>query len=342
MAHIIDPMTRLEQVRAFKAELIQLAQEGITLEPALLDRIRAHHGALLADTPDERLSLGMRIASLVGAIALSAAIFFLFYRFWGGIPTAGQVTLLILVPVLLVLLTDRLHRWEKSGYFAALAALAACAAFILDLTAIGDIYNLPPSPHAFLAWGAFGLLIGIAYDLRLPHLAGLVCLATWLTSLPGVLTGQALPDAWDRPEAIALTGAAFLGVSWYRGEKLAPWRSLDLRIVGMCALFLGLLILGASGRESWLPFDRDIIEVLYQLIGFLVAAGVTWWGIRDRAPALVNGGVTFFVLLCLLKAFDWWWDLMPRWAFFLLLSAIAIGVMVALKRIRPRFTGRLP
>lgn len=322
--------------------MIQLAEEGITLPQELLDRIRAHHGALLAETPDERLSLGMRVASFVGAVALSAAIFFLFYRFWGGIPTPGQVTLLILVPILLLLLTDRLHQWERSGYFAALAALAACAAFILDLTALGDIFNLPPSPHAFLAWGAFALLVGVAYDMRLPHLTGLVCLATWLTSLPGVLTGQAIPDAWDRPEAVALTGAAFLGSTWFRSEKLAPWRILDLRLVGMVALFLGLLMLGSAGRESWLPFDRDTIEVIYQLIGFVVAAAVTWWGISDRTPALVNGGVTFFVLLCLLKAFDWWWDLIPRWAFFLLLSAIAIGVMVLLKRLRPRFTGRLP
>jgi uncharacterized membrane protein len=335
-------MTRLDQVRAFKAELIQLAEEGIVLDEGTLDRIRAHHGALLADTPDERLSLGMRVASTVGAIALSAAIFFLFYRFWGGISTAGQVALLVAVPVLLVLLTDRLHHWEKSGYFAALAALAACAAFILDLTALGDIYNLPDSPHAFLAWGAFALLLGIAYEIRLPHLTGLVCLAIWTMSLPGVMSGQALPDAWDRPEAIALTGAAFLAFATYRGARLAPWRILDLRIVGMVALFLGLLILGASGRESWLPFDRDLIEVLYQLVGFATAAGIITWGIRTRAAALINGGMTFLVLLCLMKAFDWWWELMPRWAFFLLLSAIAIGVMMALKRIRPRLTGRLP
>src|SRR5262245_23012954 len=123
-------MDRASQVQAFKAELIQLAKEGIVLEAGTLDRIRAHHGALLADTPDERLSLGMRVASTVGAIALSAAIFFLFYRFWGALSTPGQVALLIAVPVVLVALTDRLYRWEKSGYFAALAALAACAAFI--------------------------------------------------------------------------------------------------------------------------------------------------------------------------------------------------------------------
>src|SRR5262245_10197050 len=101
-------LNRLAQVMAFKAELIQLAKEGIVLEEATLERIRAHHGALLAGTPDERLSLGMRVASTVGATALSAAIFFLFYRFWGALSTPGQVALLIAVPVVLVLLTDRL------------------------------------------------------------------------------------------------------------------------------------------------------------------------------------------------------------------------------------------
>ena len=33
------------------------------------------------------------------------------------------------------------------------------------------------------------------------------------------------------------------------------------------------------------------------------------------------------------RAVDWWWELLPRWIFFLLLAGFAIGVMVALKRV---------
>ena len=54
-------MARPAQIQAFKAELLALAEEGITLDEATLARIRAHHAALLAGSPDERLSIGMRL-----------------------------------------------------------------------------------------------------------------------------------------------------------------------------------------------------------------------------------------------------------------------------------------
>jgi hypothetical protein len=43
---------------------------------------------------------------------------------------------------------------------------------------------------------------------------------------------------------------------------------------------------------------------------------------------------TFLVLFTYLKAFDWWWDLLPNYLFFLLLGAIAIAALVILRRVR--------
>jgi predicted membrane protein DUF2157 len=328
-------MTRLDQIMAFKAELIALAQEGITLDQATLDRIRVHHGQLLAGTPDERLSLGMRLASFVGAVALSAAVFFLFYRFWGALSEFSQVAILVTGPLLLVAATHVLHRSEKTGYFAALAALAAFAAFVLDLGALGHIFNLPPSPHAFLAWGLFGVLLGWSYDLRLPHWAGLVSLGLWITALPGAFWGEELPDLFGRGEAMLIAGAAFLALPWKVPQ--VKWH-VDHRVVGMIGLFLGLFILSVAGRQSWLPWSRDVIEGLYQVIGFAVATAVIAWGVRDRHPELANGGMIFLTILCLVKAVDWFWDWMPKWLFFLVLAGFAIGVMMALKRVRTAVT----
>jgi hypothetical protein len=325
-------MTRLEQVRAFKAELIQLAEEGIVLDEGTLDRIRAHHGALLADVPDERLSLGMRLASFVGAVALSAAVFFLFYRFWGALGVPAQVGILVAGPLLLVGVTEVLHRWEKTGYFATLAALTAVAAFVLELGALGTIFNLPPTPHAFLAWGLFGILVGRAYDLRLPHFAGMIALGLWVTAMPGELMGEPLPDVWGRGEPLALAGLAFLLTPRFAGAQ-ARWHD-DHRIVGMIGLFTGLFMLSVQGRMSWLPWDHDLVEGLYQVIGFAAGAAVTAWGVRERHGHLANGGMIFLTLLCLFKAADWWWEWLPKWAFFLLIAAFAVGVMVALKRVR--------
>lgn len=329
-------MNRLEQVKAFKAELIQLAEEGITLPGELLDRIRAHHGALLAETPDERLSLGMRLASFVGAVALSSAVFFLFYRFWGAIPTAGQVTLLIVAPLLLVGATDALYRWEKTGYFATLAALTAFAAFILDLSALGEIFNLPPTPHAFLAWGLFGIVLGLTYDLRLPHLAGLIALGAWFSSLPGTIRGESVGHALWRAEAIALTGAAFLLWSHLWRHRMASWRALDMRIAAMIGGFTALFALAVDGSSSWLDLDRDALRALYQSVGIGAAAATIWWGVRSGLRDLINGGMIFLTVILLVKMIDNWWDDLPRWAFFLLIAGMAIGIMLLLRWVRGR------
>lgn len=335
-------MTRLTQILAFKAELMTLAEEGIVLDEGTLARIRAHHEALLTDTPDDRLSLGMRLASFVGAVALSAAVFFLFYRFWGALAVPMQVGILVAGPLLLIGVTHLLHQWEKSGYFATLAGLAAFAAFVLDLGALGTIFNLPPTPHAFLAWGLFGLLLGWSYGLRLPHFAGLICAGLWLTALPGTLRAEELPGLFGRGEALAVAGALFLALPYAATQSkrfTLPW-SVDVRIVGMIGLFLGLFILSVQGRQSWLPLDHHTVESLYQFIGFLVAALIIAWGVRDRRSELANGGMIFVTVLCLVKAVDWWWDWMPRWLFFLVLAGFAIGVMVALKRVRTAVHGR--
>jgi len=334
-------MSRLPQIQAFKAELIALAEEGITLDEATLGRICAHHEALLTGAPDERLSLGMRIASLVGAVALSAAVFFLFYRFWGTIPTAGQVTLLIAVPPLLVAATHLLHGWEKSGYFATLAALTAFAAFVLDLTALGQLFNLPQTIHAFLAWGAFGLLLGVAYDLRLPHLAGAVCLGLWLAALPTTLRGEAASSALFVPEALTVVGLGYLAYAHFIGARIAPWRALDLRIVGMTGAFIALFTLSLGGETSRLPWDRDALEAMYQSIGLGVAAGTIWWGVRSGRKELVNGGMIFLTALLLVKATDWWWETLPRWVFFLVIAAMAIGILFLLKWVQGRAARRL-
>jgi hypothetical protein len=333
-------MTREQQVQAFKAELLQLAKEGITLEPATLDRIRAHHSALFADEPDDRLSLAMRLASFVGAVALSAAIVTLFYRFWGQITLPVQVGILVAGPVLLVGVTHVLKQWEKSGYFATLAALAAFSAFVLDLSVLGTVYNLPPTPHAFIAWGAFGLILGWQYGLRLPHFAGLVALGLWISAIPGHLRSEELPDLWARGEAMAVTGALFLLAPLVLKEMIKEWQAFDLRIVGMVGLFLGIFILCVEGDQSWLPMADSWVEALYQLIGFLVGGAVVAWGVRDRLAHLANGGMIFLTILVLMKATDWWWEILPRWVFFLILAGVAIGVMFTLRRIRDAMIAR--
>jgi len=338
-------MSRADRIRAFTAELDALAAEGVEVDPATRARITAHQAQFLASDPDERLSLGMRLASFVGAVALSCAVFFLFYRFWGSLTVPVQVALLVAGPIILVGVTHLLHRAEKTGYFATLAALAAFAAFVLDLGALGTIFNLAPTPHAFLAWGLFGLVLGWSYDLRLPHFAGLAALGLWITAVPGWLHVEELPDLFGRGEALVVAGGLYLAAPAVArrlalAKESVKW-PVDLRIVGMVGLFIGLFILSVEGRQSWLPFDHDVIEGIYQAFGFLVGGGIIAWGVRDRHTELANGGMIFLTALCLLKATDWWWEWLPHWLFFLILAGFAIGVMMALKRVRTAMAARL-
>src|SRR5437879_6201123 len=92
---------RLNRIRKFNSEFAVLQEDGVvTLDDAQRRAIADYHQRLLAeltarfdldrDEGQQRMSLGMRIASILGAIALSVAVFLLFYRIWGRLSTTVQ------------------------------------------------------------------------------------------------------------------------------------------------------------------------------------------------------------------------------------------------------------
>jgi uncharacterized membrane protein len=48
----------------------------------------------------------------------------------------------------------------------------------------------------------------------------------------------------------------------------------------------------------------------------------------------VNTGMTFFVIFLYTKFFDWWWEIMPKYLFFLVLGLTAILLLLVLRRLR--------
>ena len=48
----------------------------------------------------------------------------------------------------------------------------------------------------------------------------------------------------------------------------------------------------------------------------------------------INTGVVFFVIFLYTKFYDWWWDLLPKYLFFLILGLTAVLVLLAMKRLR--------
>ena len=108
-------------------------------------------------TTQKQMSLGMRIASLLGALALAASAFLFFYRVWGLITTPIQIMILIAAPILAVVAMHYARKREPTPYFTAVLGLVAFAAFVLNIHVLGGIFNITPSQNAFLAWAAFAL-----------------------------------------------------------------------------------------------------------------------------------------------------------------------------------------
>lgn len=336
---------RADQIRAFQAELKALREdEVLTLPEEAQARIRTYHDELLrslssqfdVDTSHEqkRLSWGMRIASFLGALAISAAVFFFFYRFWGLLGTSAQVGMLIAAPLIMTLVVEWVARREQGGlYFTSLAALVAFACFVLNLSVLGHIFNIVPSENAFLVWAAYGLILAYSYDLKLILVAALTSLMGYLAAAVGTWSGVYWLSFGERPENFVLAGLLlFAGGLFVPGRR--PAFAAIYRVYGLLVVFIAILILANWGAISYLPFSNTVIEGSYQILGFIGSGLAIWLGIRRHWSGLANLGSTFFVLYLYTKLFDWWWDWMPKYLFFLLLGLIAIGLLLALKRLR--------
>ena len=88
------------------------------------------------------------------------------------------------------------------------------------------------------------------------------------------------------------------------------------------------------GTATGLGLDRDLIEGGYQVAGCALSAAAIWLGVRRHWPDVVNTGVTFFVIFLCTKFYDWWWQIMPKYLFFLVLGLTALLILSVLRRLR--------
>lgn len=340
---------RADRIRAFGEELETLEQEGILiLEEQQKALLFQHHQSLLSQFSslydvdisgaDKQLSWSMRIVSFLGALALSAAVFFFFYRFWGLLGTPAQVAILVGAPMVAVLGVDLAARREKTHYFASLFSLIAFTSFVLNLSVLGTIFNIIPSQNAFLVWGVFALALAYSLGLRLMLVAGMTCVLGYLAATVGTWGGCYWLSFGERPENFLLAGALLVAAGSLPHGRHDDFPNL-YRGYGLLTMFLAILILSNWGQGSYLPWSSNVIESCYQILGFLLSGGVIAVGIRRQWPGLTNLGSTFFVLYLYTKFFDWWWDWMPKYLFFLVLGLCAILLLLVLKRLRAAARG---
>ncbi len=339
-----DAQDRSDQVRAFQAELAQLEEEEVVaLSEEQKKAIRHYHDNLLsnykqtfdidANQHEKQLSLGMKITSFLGALALAASIFFLFYQYWGRFSTPVQVVVLVATPVLAVLATMYTSAKEKTGYFAKIFALVAFAVFVLDLVMMGDIFNITPSENAFLIWALFGFLLAYAVDARLLLGFGIIMLAMFISAKTGTWSGCYWISFGERPEHFFPAAAAIFGLSLLAHRRYSDFEPV-YRTFSMILLLLPVLILSNWGGGSYMNFSDDFIEGFYQIAGFAISGGAIYLGIRQGWSDLVNTGNVFFTIFLYTKFFDWFWEWMPKYLFFLLLGLTAMLMLVVFKRLR--------
>ncbi len=338
-----EAQRRVDRIGAFREELADLDREGaLRLTEEQRGALDRHHARLLerlARTFDvdrterqKRLSAGMKVATLLGALALAAALYTFLYRFWGGMPVALQAGAVVALPLLLVAGMEIAARREKTLYVTLLLGLLAGASFVIGLPVLAGLFNVALPPAALLAWAAFCGALAYAYGLRLLLVAAIL----FALGFAGTLAGPTEHCVWEafghRPEAFLPAGVLLIAV-----PRLAPHRALAgfppaFRTLGLLALFLPILILGRAGNASVLRLDPGTVEAGYQLLGFVLAALAVWLGVRSAWPEVTNVAGGAFVVYLYVKLYDWWWAFLPRWVFFLLLGLVAVGLLLLLRR----------
>jgi len=343
----MKPQERADRLRVFQQELAELERENaLTLSTEQRAHLDAHIEQTLkslaaqydVDTSESQrqISLGMKIASGLGGLALCAAVVLFFARYMGYWPTSVQVAVLALVPIALTLGAEFAARRETTFYYTALISIVAFAAFVANLMILGSIFNMAPTPNALAVWGLFGMALAYHFGLRLLLAASLISFLGWVTATTNVWRGWWWWEFERRPEELILAGAA-LGLL---PLVLRHARNIDFppvyRLVGMFGVFLPMLVLSFNGNSSYLPWDNRAVERFYQIAGVVVAAGTVWLGIRERWKEAVNTGTAFFTIFLFFRLIDWWWDRVPKYLFFLLIGAVAIAMVAAFKRLRTR------
>jgi uncharacterized membrane protein len=343
----MTPQQRADRLRILREELLELRRQQILeLTPEQDARIEEHFAGTLrqlaeradVDTSDQerRLSLGMRIISALGGAALCAALALFLARYLGHWPVWLQVSVLVAAPLLLTLLAGFAARRERTLYFTGLICLVAIAAFVANLSILGAIFNITPTPDALAAWGLFAIALAYHFGLRIPLAAGLVSLIAWLTTSSMHWRSFWWLNPPDRIEDMALCGLIVAALPLVVRRSRRTEFPAVYRVTGLMAFFIAVLVLSIGGRQTYLPWSTSTVESFYQAVGLASSAGAVWLGIARNWHGIVNTGTAFFALYLLLRLIDWWWDWMPEYLFFLLIGLILLAMLAVFKRLRAR------
>lgn len=341
-----EAQARADQIRAFRRELHELAAADVLqLLPEQDEGVRTHHDRILAALARDfdvdrteregQLSRGLRIASLLGAAALVAAITALVNQVWGRLALPAQVTLLTAVPLAALAGVQLAAERERTRYVAGLFALVACGTAWFAIGMIARLLDLPLS--ALLLWpaAAFGVAVAVSYGFRLVFALSLTLFVTAVASVFFVAGGVPWPTLFERLEPLAGTAFVLLAVARHVGP-LGDGFEEAARHTGLTLLLGALLVLSNVSGVSLLASTPTTSRLIYQAAFVLLAITLLWRALRMNDTRALNIGATALALFLLIRYIDWFWDWLPSWAFFLVLAAVAFGSIASLRRARRR------
>jgi hypothetical protein len=345
MTNRAEAQRRADRIAAFRDELAALQAEGVALDAAQLDAVRRHHEALLgvltrehdvdATTTARQMSLGMRIASLLGAAALIAAVVSFVDRLWGTLPLWGQIAFLTAAPLISTAICVIAGRIEKTRYVASIFALVACAAFVLQTIELSELLGLSRSPHVLMLWSMFALAIATPWRFSLPFALGVGALVAWVPAAGLWTAGYEYEEFLGHPELVIASAVACAACVRFMPQELRSTGRVVVLVLGLTSL----LAMTSVHNLTLLPLADGIARVLYQLLAAAAAVAVIYRGIASRQPEVVIIGSAFAGLFLLTRFVDWWWDWMPKYLFFLILAVAALGWLWGLRLVRRRLVG---
>ena len=345
----MNPRERARQILTWRAEQAELEREGVvSTGDAGMATIRQHHDALLAGfaaggdvdltREEERLSAGMRLATLLGAAALSVAWAMLASSLWNDLG-AGAKLALVWVPALALLPATGLAALrEPSGYIANIVGTVGTIAMAVAGFATFDMYEVDSPRIPFLLFGAFGLFLAYRYRLVLPLLVAIVGAGAFVWSLEAMMLRSPVNDTFEHLEPLILVGLGAYLVGALR-QSDPPAFSLVWRLAGIVAMVFPLLLLGVTTDGSWFGSGHTS-ELIYQLVGLLAFVAMVWIGLKRDDVILARGGATALVLFLFFRMVDWFWEAIPDWLFFLLMGGLAFAVLLVLRTVRERRRAR--
>lgn len=341
-----DAQRRVDQIRAFRAELAALRASGVSPLTAEQDAaLAAYHDQLLAEfarhydvDASERagqLSRGMRLLSFFGAVTLTAAIYSLVSHYWTRLDLPMQAALLAAFPLMALVGVELSSRMERTLYIASLFAIVAYGSFWLALWELSDRLNIPLS--AYLLWSGviFGFALAIPYGFRIILAASLFTLAGTIAASFLQAAGSHWPLIFERVELLMIASFSLL----FLMVPLARLNRLFLPVVRLVAFGVGLsclLMLSLYGNASLIPARSGTIEAVYQAVMLIVCVAVLVVSVRARWSDTVKLASVMFALFLMSRYFDWFWDRWPSYIFFLILAVLAFLWLLALRRIRAR------